>query len=56
LKGFQAGGAQISTIHANFIMNVHQAKSADVLALIEEARSRVRRMFGLELELEVQVL
>ena len=56
LKGFQMGGAAFSKIHANFIMNLKAATAADVLALIEEARSRVRRMFGVELELEVQVM
>ncbi len=56
LKGFQVGGAAISRVHANFILNVKNARASDVLALIEEARLRVRRQFGIELELEVQVL
>ncbi|MBI3616151.1 MAG: UDP-N-acetylmuramate dehydrogenase [Candidatus Omnitrophica bacterium] len=55
LKGFRIGGAAISSIHANFMMNVRQARAADVFGLIEEARSRVRRISGVELELEVQV-
>ena len=56
LKGYQVGGAAFSTTHANFIMNRSRACAADVAALIEEARSRVLRQFGVELELEVQVL
>ena len=56
LKGFSIGGAQISPIHGNFIMNRGDAKAADCLHLIEDVRSRVRRQFGIELECEVQVL
>ncbi len=56
LKGYRVGGAQVSSIHANFIMNVGQATASDVLAVIEEARGRVLRKFGVELELEVKVL
>ncbi len=56
LKGYRVGGAQVSSIHANFIMNVGQAAASDVLAVIEEARGRVLRKFGVELELEVKVL
>ena len=56
LKGFQVGGAVISQIHANFMMNLGNAKAADVLALVDEVRSRVNARFGVELELEVQLL
>jgi UDP-N-acetylenolpyruvoylglucosamine reductase len=56
LKGFAVGGARISPVHANFIENVAGARSADVLALMREARRRARAQFGVELEHEVQML
>ena len=56
LKGYQIGGARISPVHANFIENVDgQASSADVIALMAEARRRARQE-GVELEHEVQML
>jgi UDP-N-acetylmuramate dehydrogenase len=56
LKGERAGDAEISELHANFIANRGRARAADVLALIERARERVAREFGIELEPEVRVL
>jgi UDP-N-acetylmuramate dehydrogenase len=56
LKGRRIGQAVISPVHANFIMNLGGARAADVLALIEEAKARVSKRFGVELELEVKVL
>src|SRR5690349_23469044 len=56
LRGFQIGGARISPVHANFIENTGDATSADVIALMLEARRRARERFGVELEHEVQML
>jgi UDP-N-acetylenolpyruvoylglucosamine reductase len=56
LKGFRIGGALISTRHANFIENAGGATSADALALMAEARRRVRERFGVILEHEVRFL
>ena len=56
LKGHVIGGAQISPRHANFIENADGAKSADAIALMAEARRRVREQFGVELEHEVEFL
>jgi UDP-N-acetylmuramate dehydrogenase len=56
LKGAASGGAQISELHANFIVTRGRARAVDVWALIERARSEVARRFGRELELEVHVL
>jgi UDP-N-acetylmuramate dehydrogenase len=56
LKGFVSGGARISPVHANFIENVGGARSADVVALMAEARRRAHDRFGVELEHEVQML
>jgi UDP-N-acetylmuramate dehydrogenase len=55
LKGYAVGGARISPVHANFIENHAGARSADVIALMREARRRARE-HGVELEHEVQML
>ena len=56
LKGTRIGGAQISPKHANFIVNLGQARAADVKALIDLAREQVRERFGVELELEIELV
>ncbi len=53
LKGTRLGGALISPMHANFIMNDDNATSADILALIALVKKAVRDRFGVELEEEV---
>jgi UDP-N-acetylenolpyruvoylglucosamine reductase len=53
LKGHRVGGAQISPRHANFIENADEARSADAVALMAEARRRAHEQFGVELEHEV---
>jgi UDP-N-acetylenolpyruvoylglucosamine reductase len=53
LKGHRIGGAVISPKHANFIENAGGATTADCLALMVEARQRVREQFGVTLEREV---
>ncbi len=55
LKGHTAGGARISPVHANFIENHDGARSADVIALMREARRRAAER-GVDLEHEVQML
>lgn len=55
LKGARAGGAEISDKHANFIVTDEDAKSADVLELIETAQAKVAEQFGVDLELEIQI-
>jgi len=56
LRGYRIGGAQISEMHGNFFMNTGGATAADVQALIEHARAEVKRQFGVELELEVELV
>lgn len=56
LKGEREGGAQISTVHANFIANTGGASAADVLALIARAREKVLHSSGVHLACEVQVV
>ncbi|MBS1843551.1 MAG: UDP-N-acetylmuramate dehydrogenase [Actinobacteria bacterium] len=55
-RGLQVGGARFSEKHANFVENMGEATTADVLALMAEGRRRVLEKFGVELEPEVQVL
>lgn len=55
LKGHAVGGARISPVHANFIENHDGASSADVIALMREARRRAAER-GVVLEHEVQML
>lgn len=55
-KGLRRGGAEVSTKHANFIVNRGGATCADVLNLIDDVRAIVKRAHGVDLELEVQVL
>ena len=56
LKGLRVGGAQVSEKHAGFIVNTGGATAADVLALVETIRARVREKYGVELELEIRVV
>jgi UDP-N-acetylenolpyruvoylglucosamine reductase len=56
LRGFRIGGAQISPKHANFIENAGEARSADAIELIAEARRRAREQYGVTLHPEVQLL
>lgn len=56
LKGKQIGGARISEMHANFIINTGGATAADIEALIWLAQAMVKDRFGIELEPEVRIL
>ena len=56
LKGTRIGDAEISTVHANFFVNHGQATASDVKALIDLAQRSVREKFGVELELEIELL
>ncbi len=54
LKGFAIGGAEVSTLHAGFIVNRGGATSEDVIALTELIRCRVYDTFGILLEQEIE--
>ena len=56
LKGFRVGGAALSPVHANIVVNEGGASAADVLELITIARNRVSETFGVVLEPEVKLL
>jgi UDP-N-acetylmuramate dehydrogenase len=55
-RGLQVGGARFSPKHANFVENVGDAATADVLELMAQGRRRVHERFGVELQPEVQIL
>lgn len=56
LKGYRYGGAQVSEIHANFIVNRGGATATDVLTLINHIRSTIQTKFGVDLHPEVLVV
>jgi len=56
LKGTRRGGAAISLMHANFIMNEDNASSEDILWLIDLCKRTVRERFGVELHEEVAIV
>ena len=53
-RGLRKGDAQVSEKHCNFLLNLDKATSADIEALGEEVRARVRAGTGIELEWEIQ--
>lgn len=56
LKGYCVGGAEVSCVHANFIVNNGSATAADVLAIIMEVRRRVKVEYGTELQTEIRFI
>lgn len=53
-KGMRCGDAEISTVHANFIINRGEATADDILRLLQRARERVHERFGLWLQPEIR--
>ncbi len=56
LKGERIGNAQVSELHANFIVNLGQAKAADIEALIHYVQQQVQAQRGVYLETEVRIV
>jgi UDP-N-acetylmuramate dehydrogenase len=56
LKGVRLGGAEVSEVHANFIINTGDATAADVLGLIDHVRGVVRERHGIQLKTELRFL
>ena len=56
LKGYRIGGAEVSTIHGNFILNIDNATAEDVLKLVAHIQQQVREKTGIFLQTEVKRL
>lgn len=56
LQGYQIGGAQVSTKHAGFIVNVDHATATDYIQLIEHIQAVVKEKFDVTLETEVRII
>jgi UDP-N-acetylmuramate dehydrogenase len=56
LKGARVSDAEVSTKHANFMVNRGQARAKDVIALIGKVRSAIRRRAGVRLDLELKIV
>jgi UDP-N-acetylmuramate dehydrogenase len=55
-KGWRSGGAEVSSLHANFIINVGGAKALDVSSLLARVHRAVGDAFGIDLHLEVHLV
>lgn len=56
LKGYQLGGAKISELHANFLINTGNATSEEILTLTKEIKKQVKERYNIELETEVRYI
>ena len=56
LKGFQIGNAQVSELHANFIVNLGGAKASDIFSLIKHIQNVISDRHGILLETEVKMI
>lgn len=56
MKGSRVGGAEVSPVHGNFVVNRGDATAADVISLIENITQNVYTTYGIELEEEVQII
>lgn len=56
LKGVCVGGAKVSEVHANFIVNSNDATAKDVKQLIKKVKNKVLDKYNLELELEIEII
>lgn len=56
LRGFTVGGAQVSTKHTGFVVNIGGATCQDVLELARQVKECVKEKTGFELEMEVRLL
>lgn len=56
LRGHEIGGAQISPLHCNFIINHGHAKAQDILDLIALCKEKVKASFGIALEEEIKIV
>ena len=56
LKGTRIGNAEISTVHGNFFVNNGDTRASDIKALILLAQKTVKEKFGIEMQLEVELI
>ena len=56
MKGARVGNAEISPVHANFFINHGRTRASDVCTLIELVQGTVMEKFGVELELEIELI
>ncbi len=56
LKGFSIGGAKISELHGNFIVNAGNATAGDVLALIQHVKDTIYSLYQIKMETEVEIV
>ncbi|WML39007.1 UDP-N-acetylmuramate dehydrogenase [Neobacillus sp. OS1-2] len=56
LKGFSIGGAKISEMHGNFIVNAGNATAGDVLALIQHVKDTIYSLYEVKMETEVEII
>jgi len=56
LKGYSIGGAKISEMHGNFIVNTGTAKAEDVLALIQHVKNTIYDLYEVKMETEVEII
>ncbi len=56
LQGYTHGGAQVSTKHAGFIVNIDHGTAADYVAVIKHVQATVKEKFGVDLETEVRII
>jgi UDP-N-acetylmuramate dehydrogenase len=56
LKGFQMGGAKISEMHGNFIVNAGNATAKDVLDLIQYIKDTILNLYGIKMDTEVEII
>lgn len=56
LKGYRIGQAQISTLHANFIVNLGEATASEIYALIFHIQRTIYELHGIQLETEVKMI
>ena len=56
LKGYRIGGAEVSTVHANFVVNAGGATANDIKQLSEYVQQKVAEKFGIQLHREIILL
>jgi len=56
LKGLTVGGAQVSTLHSGFVINIGGATATDIISLMHLVQARVKEQFGVDLEPEVRII